>query len=206
MAKKQVAPSEAANRAATELNQYEAMFLLPPGASMDQDGTGLRLCRSIIERHAGQVVLIKKWDERKLSYEVNGQKRGTYVIAYFRAPGPIVTAIERDVKLNDEILRVMVTRADHLNEQEMNAVEPQPIVREERPSWERGFDDRPPRRDDRGPRDDRGSRDERPREDRPREDRPREDRPRDERPPRRRDDAPAPAGAGTGADGGANKD
>jgi hypothetical protein len=25
---------------------YEAMFLLPPGASMDQDGTGLRLCRS----------------------------------------------------------------------------------------------------------------------------------------------------------------
>ena len=167
---------------------YEAMFLLPPGAPADQDGTGLRLCRTIIERHGGQIIVIKRWDERKLFYEVNGQKRGTYVIAYFRAPGAAVTAIERDVKLSDEILRIMVTKADHLNEEEMNAVEPQPIVREERPSWER--DDRGGFRG--GPRDDRG-----PREDRtPREgDRPAGDRP----PPRRRDEAPA-------AEAGANKE
>ena len=166
---------------------YEAMFLLPPAAAMDQDGTGLRLCRAIIERHGGQTIVIKRWDERKLSYEINGQKRGTYVIAYFRAPGGAIGAIERDVKLSDEILRIMVTKADHLSEDEMNAVEPQPIVREERPSWERGFDDRPPRRDDRGPRDER----------------PRDDRPREERPPRpRREEAPA----GAGAEAGANKD
>jgi len=197
MAKKKEATttSATATSAAAAPNTYEAMFLLPPGAAMEQDGTGLRLCRSIIERHAGEVILIKKWDERKLSYEVNGQKRGTYVIAYFRGPGAIVASIERDVKLNDEILRVMVTQADHLNETEMNAVEPQPIIREERPSWERGFDDRGPRRDDRGPRgDDRG----------PREERPRDDRPREDRPPRRREEAPAAAGAG--ADAGANKD
>jgi small subunit ribosomal protein S6 len=195
MAKKKEATttSATATAAAAVPNTYEAMFLLPPGAAMEQDGTGLRLCRSIIERHAGEVILIKKWDERKLSYEVNGQKRGTYVIAYFRGPGAIVASIERDVKLNDEILRVMVTQADHLSETEMNAVEPQPIIREERPSWERGFDDRGPRRDDRGPRgDDRGPRDERPRDDRPREPRP------------RREEAPAAAGAG--ADVGANKD
>ena len=177
---------------------YEAMFLLPPAAAMDQDGTGLRLCRAIIERHGGQTIVIKRWDERKLSYEINGQKRGTYVIAYFRGPGGAISAIERDVKLSDEILRVMVTKADHLNEEEMNAVEPQPIVREERPSWER--DDRGGYRGgggDRGPRnDDRGPREERPRDDRPREgDRPREDRP----PPRRRDEAPA-------AEAGANKE
>src|SRR5437868_1265404 len=186
MAKRKAA-EQPQQQAQQQVESYEAMFLLPPAAAMDQDGTGLRLCRSIIERHGGQVIVIKRWDERKLSYEVNGQKRGTYVIAYFRAPGIAVGPIERDVKLSDEILRVMVTKADHLNEQEMNAVEPQPIVREERPSWER---------DDRGPggfrpREDRGPRDERPRDDRPREDRPRED-----RPPRRRDEVPtAEAGA-----------
>ena len=186
MAKRQ-APAKQTQPQEQQVIAYEAMFLLPPGASMDQDGTGLRLCRSFIERHGGQVVVIKRWDERKLYYEVNGQKRGTYVIAYFRAPGSAVGPIERDVKLTDEVLRVMVTKADHLNEDEMNAVEPQPIVREERPSWER--DDRGGfRGGDRGPRDDRGPREERPRDDRPREDRP---------PPRRRDEAPAAeAGAG----------
>ena len=174
---------------------YEAMFLLPPAAAMDQDGTGLRLCRAIIERHGGQVIVLKRWDERKLFYEINGQKRGTYVIAYFRGPGGAIGAIERDVKLSDEILRIMVTKADHLSEDEMNAVEPQPIVREERPSWERQ-DDRGFRpRDDR-PRDDRPRDDRAPAGDRPAGDRPMGERPREDRPPRRRDEAPtAEAGA-----------
>src|SRR5215203_5618283 len=114
--KKQTLPTQ---QQPQQHESYEAMFLLPPAAAMDQEGTGLRLCRSIIERHGGQVILIKKWDERKLAYEVNGQKRGTYVIAYFTAPGNQVGPIERDVKLNDQVLRVMITRADHMNQQEM---------------------------------------------------------------------------------------
>ena len=185
MAKKK---AEQAKPQEQKLEAYEAMFLLPPAAAMDQEGTGMRLCRSIIERHGGQIIVIKRWDERKLYYEINAQKRGTYVIAYFRAQGAAIGPIERDVKLSDEILRVMVTKADHLNETEMNAVEPQPIIREERPSWERP--------DDRGgfrPRDDR------PRDDRPRDDRPRDERPREDRPPRRRDEAPA-AEAGAAKD------
>ena len=63
-----------------------------------------------------------------------------------------VAAIERDVKLSEDILRVLITDASHLNEPEMAAVEPQPIAppREERP-WDRpSYDDRGPRRDDRG--------------------------------------------------------
>jgi len=137
-----------------KLAQYEGMFLLGQNASADLEA-GLKLVRGIIERHGAEVLLLKKWDERKLLYEIGSQKRGTYVISYFKAPRASVTALERDVKLNEEIVRVLITTADHLNQKEMEAVEPQPIIREERPSWER--DDRPPRRDDR-PREDRGPR------------------------------------------------
>ena len=164
----------------TMLHQYEAMFLFGQSAAADLEHA-TQTVRQMIERHSGQVLVLKKWDERKLAYEIKGNKRGTYIISYFKAPGDAVTQIERDVNLSEEVLRVMVTRADHLNQQEMDAVEPQPIIREEKPSWER--DDRPPRRDDR------------PREDRPRDDRPREDRP--ERPRRegKREEAEAAAGA-----------
>jgi hypothetical protein len=41
------------------------------------------------------------------------------------------------VNLSEEVLRVLVTDATHLNKDEMEKVEPQPIIREERPSWER---------------------------------------------------------------------
>jgi small subunit ribosomal protein S6 len=136
-------------------NQYEAMFLVSPTAAPDADAA-VKLAQGIVERHGGKIMVIKKWDERKLTYEIKGHKRGTYVIAYFKAPGKAVTPIEREVNLSEDVLRVLVLRADHLNEKEMAAVEPQPIQpREERNPWDRPDFNRPPRRDDHAPRGDR---------------------------------------------------
>jgi small subunit ribosomal protein S6 len=133
---------------ADKTNQYEAMFLLGPIGTAEPE-TALNLCRKAIEAHGGQIIVLKKWDERKLAYELGGQKRGTYIISYFRAAGEAIAPIERDVKLSEDILRVLITDASHLNEKEMNAVEPQPIIREERPpmDFSGGYDrPRPPRR------------------------------------------------------------
>jgi small subunit ribosomal protein S6 len=127
--------------------QYEAMFLLGSGFAAELENA-LKIVRGIVEKHECKILVLKKWDERKLSYEVSGQKRGLYLICYFTGPGAAVAAIEREVNLSDQILRVLVTRADHLNVEEMNAVEPQPIQpREERNSWDRpAWEERPPRR------------------------------------------------------------
>src|SRR4051812_49942603 len=135
MAKKKTATTETAPAEKAQ-NQYEAMFLLPASAAAEVDAS-VKTVTGIIERHGGKILVIKKWDERKLMYEIRKQKRGLYVIAYFTAPGGAVAAIERDVNLSEDVLRVLVTHADHLTKDEMNAVEPQPIIREERPSWER---------------------------------------------------------------------
>ena len=127
-------------------NTYEAMFLLSAGHATDMDAT-LKLVRGIVEKHEGKVIVLKKWDERKLAYEIRGEKRGLYVIAFFTAPSASVAAITRDVELSDEVLRVMVTKADHLNAEEMAKVEPQPIIpREERNPWDRPqWEERPER-------------------------------------------------------------
>ena len=142
----------AATQTEKQLEQYEAMFLYGPTALQDFEGAQSTV-RSIVERHGGQVLVLKKWDERKLAYEIKKQKRGTYILCYYRGPGPSVVAIERDVHLSEDILRVLITKADHLNEAEMAAVEPQPIQpREERNPWDRPYGEDRPRRDDRGPR------------------------------------------------------
>ncbi len=124
--------------AATEVKQnvYEAMFLLgPSGADGDK---AVSLVKGMVEKHGGAIKVIKKWDERKLAFEIGKQKRGTYVIAYFTAPTTAIVPMERDVKLSEDVMRVLVTRAEHLNEAEMNAVEPQPIAPPpERNPWDR---------------------------------------------------------------------
>lgn len=133
-----------------KLNQYEAMFLFPATGTMELQAC-LDIAKGMIERQGGQIIVLKKWDERKLTYELGGQKRGLYIICYFRAAGNAITPLERDAKLSEQVLRLLVTRADHLNETEMAAVEPQPIAppREERPSWETEVSrPRRPRRDE----------------------------------------------------------
>src|SRR5438034_794697 len=155
--KKTTAVTRAPKTPKEDSNQYEAMFLFPPPGVVDLDGM-IKNAQGIIERHAGKVLLIKKWDERKLAYEVKKQKRGTYIVAFYEGPGASVGAIERDVNLSEDVLRVLITKADHLSQKEMDAVEPQPIQpREERAPW-----DRPEPRFDRGDRPDRGDRGDRP--------------------------------------------
>src|SRR4051794_6042329 len=148
-----------ANEKKSNDKQYEAMFLFGAAAASDAE-KAIQTARGIIERHNGTVLVAKRWDERKLAYEIRGQKRGPYVITYFTAPGDAVGPIERDVNLSEDVLRVMVTDAGHLNKDEMEKVEPQPIIKEERPSWERGGD-RFDRGGDRGDRGDRRDRDDR---------------------------------------------
>lgn len=103
--------------------KYEGMFLFPAG-QVDAEAA-IAQVRGIVERHQGTVLLIKKWDERKLAYEIKRHKRGLYILCYFTAPGDAVAAINRDVQLGDNLLRVLITDASHLNEAEMAAVEPQ---------------------------------------------------------------------------------
>jgi ribosomal protein S6 len=135
-------------------SKYEAMFLLGAAATAELEKS-IALVRGIIERHGGTILVLKKWDERKLAYEIKGQKRGLYIISYFTAPGAAIGSIERDVNLSEEVLRVLVTDAEHLNQAEMDAVEPQPIQpREERAPWDRPYEStgggRPERSDSRG--------------------------------------------------------
>ena len=98
---------------------YEAMFLVDTAkAASDWDGT-MGAIQTVLDRAGAEVVSMRKWDERKLAYDVNKATRGTYVLAYFKGePGKIV-GIERDVVLSEDIMRVLVLRGDHLNEDVM---------------------------------------------------------------------------------------
>ena len=53
-------------------DKYEGMFLLPGSAEVD---ASLTRVRGIIEKHGGSILTIKKWDERRLTYEIKKQKR-----------------------------------------------------------------------------------------------------------------------------------
>jgi small subunit ribosomal protein S6 len=118
---------------------YEAMFLLSQAVAADFSGA-INHLREIIARGHGTILAMKKWDERRLAYEIKGQKRGVYILMYFTAPGPDVAHIERDCNLSEKVLRAMILRADHMTQEEVQShdgqkeLEVEAKLRAERPA------------------------------------------------------------------------
>ncbi|MEX0654107.1 MAG: 30S ribosomal protein S6 [Phycisphaeraceae bacterium] len=131
--------------AETKTNLYEAMFLIDPRAGLELQGS-LDKVREILERAGAEIVALNKWDERKLAYPIRGQKRGLYVLGLFRVDGKQITRIERDCNLSDEVLRVMVTRGEHLGEVEIqNAIDGIQVTSDEAALREEGGEGEPDR-------------------------------------------------------------
>ncbi len=103
-------------------SNYEAMILIGQGAA-SQLPEILTFIRQMIEKAGGKIIAMKKWDERRLAYEIDKQKRALYILTYFSAPNVNLGQIERACNLNEQIMRVLITKADHLSEDEMRAAD-----------------------------------------------------------------------------------
>jgi small subunit ribosomal protein S6 len=98
------------------------MFLIGQAAAADLTSV-IEHLKEILSRGQAELIAMRKWDERRLAYEIKKQKRGLYILTYFKAPNTSITHIERDCNLSEKILRVMVLRADHLTMDEMLATD-----------------------------------------------------------------------------------
>jgi len=101
---------------------YESMFLVSQSEATDLGGTVDHIVE-MITKGGGEIVAMKKWDERRLAYEIEKNKRGVFILCYMLAGGDAVAKIERDANLSERILRLMTLRADHLSIDEARAAD-----------------------------------------------------------------------------------
>ena len=103
------------------MNTYEAMFLFDPAAGSSLESVQAEVDR-LMTRAEAEVIVTRRLEERRLAYEIDGRKRGLYVLTYFRADGPKIGPLERDIRLCEPILRALILRADHVTEEIMHNV------------------------------------------------------------------------------------
>ncbi len=98
---------------------YEGMFLIRQDTAAELNQAEQQVTK-ILERSEAALEVLYQWDERRLAYPIDGQKRGVYVLTYFRiAPGAI-TQIEHDCRLSEQVLRTLIIRADHVGDVELD--------------------------------------------------------------------------------------
>src|SRR6476620_464789 len=64
----------------------------------------------MIQAGAGEVLVSRLWEERRLAYAIKGQRKGTYWLIYFRGPSSMLTALNLEWEINDCILRHLVLK------------------------------------------------------------------------------------------------
>ena len=93
-------------------NVYECMFLLDTNKVAGDIPAAAKQIHGLLERNAVEILASRQWDERRLAYPIKGHKKGLYYLTYFRTDGKNLINLERDVALNEMILRSLVLRVD----------------------------------------------------------------------------------------------
>jgi small subunit ribosomal protein S6 len=85
--------------------KYEAFYIVKPDFN---DGDVQKIAdryKALIEEKGGTVEKAGKWDKRKLAYEINGYKEGTYVLMNFEAPADVPKELNRLLNISDDVIR-----------------------------------------------------------------------------------------------------
>jgi len=97
------------------------MFLVDSAeATSDWEGVNAAI-QKMLEKAGVEIVSMRKWDDRRLAYDINGKEKGTYVLCYFKAEGNKIRGIERDVQLSERIMRVLILSAERHGIQDSKA-------------------------------------------------------------------------------------
>jgi small subunit ribosomal protein S6 len=124
---------------------YETVFIARQDLSSAQTEALTEDFSKLIVELGGKVTKTEQWGLRSLTYRINKNRKGHYVLMNIDGPHAAVAELERRMRLNEDVLRYLTIRMDELEN------EPSAMMRSrgERDRGERG--DRPDR-GDRGPR------------------------------------------------------
>ncbi|MDP7030286.1 MAG: 30S ribosomal protein S6 [Phycisphaerales bacterium] len=104
------------------ITTYEGMFLFPQSATSDLAGASQHVLDHL-EKVGAEVVSFRKWDDRRLAYPIRGNKRGVFFLGYFKLAGDKMASLERNLLLSEDLVRFLITRADHLTQEQIEAAE-----------------------------------------------------------------------------------
>jgi len=122
---------------------YEHVFLARQDLSQSQVDALAQEATKIVEANEGKVVLTETWGLRTLAYKVQKNRKAHYVMLRLDAPTHVIAELERQTRINEDIIRFLTIRVDEHEEG------PSVMMRKPERDTRRGGGDRPdrPRRD-----------------------------------------------------------
>ena len=99
------------------MSYYETIFIARQDISPAQTDSLADSFEEVLKSLGGRVTKKENWGLRTLAYKIKKNKKGHYVLMNVDAPADAVAELERQMRINDDVLRYMTVKVDSLDEQ-----------------------------------------------------------------------------------------
>ncbi len=92
------------------MNQYEVMYVIDPALEDSARTELINRFSDLVKKNGGEVDRVDEWGKRRLAYAIQYKTEGYYVLMYIKAPAELPRELERNMQINDSILRYLTVR------------------------------------------------------------------------------------------------
>ena len=94
------------------LRPYEVMIILDDDLEERTVAPSLDTYLNVVRQDGGTVENVDVWGKRRLAYEINKKNEGIYAVVQLSAEPATVKELDRQLTLNESVVRTKVTRPD----------------------------------------------------------------------------------------------
>lgn len=91
---------------------YEHVFLARQDLAQAQVDTLAEEATRTIESNDGKVTRTETWGLKSLAYPIRKNRKAHFVMLHVDAPGTVVEELERQTRINEDVIRYMTIRVD----------------------------------------------------------------------------------------------
>jgi small subunit ribosomal protein S6 len=96
----------------TALRAYEVMVILNPDLEERTVAPSLDTYLNVVRQDGGSIENVDVWGRRRLAYEIDKNAEGIYAVVTLNAEPATVKELDRQLSLNESVLRTKVIRPD----------------------------------------------------------------------------------------------
>lgn len=95
---------------------YEHVFLARQDLSQAQVDALAATATEIVEKLDGKVTKTETWGLKNLAYKIDRNRKAHFVLLNIDAPGSVVEELERQTRINEDVIRYLTIRVDEHEE------------------------------------------------------------------------------------------
>ena len=98
------------------MNHYETLFVVKATLTQEEITAQVEKIKSVLDAEGAELLATNDMGMRKLAYPVQKNLRGYYSVLYFNAKGETIAELERNLKINEEVIKFLTVKYSNTKE------------------------------------------------------------------------------------------